>query len=86
MASTPIQEYIDKHGLQKKVEDVLNTCVQAKPADPLAFMVRGERGWGGKGGGCCVFFCFCMLLLLFRCWHPAWAPAPSVQCSNVTSI
>lgn len=38
MASTPIQEYIDKHGLQKRVEDVLNSCVQAKPADPLAFM------------------------------------------------
>ena len=33
--TTPIQEYIDKHGLQKKVEDVLNACVQAKPADPL---------------------------------------------------
>jgi hypothetical protein len=48
MASTPIQEYIDKHGLQKRVEDVLNSCVQAKPADPLAFMVRGPAA--GRGG------------------------------------
>ena len=41
--TTPIQEYIDKHGLQKKVEDVLNACVQAKPADPLAYMVRSAE-------------------------------------------
>jgi hypothetical protein len=26
-------------GLQKKVEDVLNSCVKEKPSDPLAFMV-----------------------------------------------
>ena len=37
--ATPIQDYIDRHGLQKKVEDVLNSCVKEKPADPLAFMV-----------------------------------------------
>lgn len=36
--ATPIQDYIDRHGLQKKVEDVLNSCVKEKPADPLAFM------------------------------------------------
>jgi len=52
MASTPIQEYIDKHGLQKKVEDVLNSCVQAKPTDPLAFMVRAGAArparWNGR--------------------------------------
>lgn len=35
-----VQEYIDKHGLQKKVEDVLNVCVKSKPDEPLSFMVR----------------------------------------------
>ena len=35
----PMQEYIDKHGLQGKVEAALNACVQAKPSDPMAFMV-----------------------------------------------
>lgn len=42
--ATPIQDYIDRHGLQKKVEDVLNSCVKEKPADPLAFMVCST--WG----------------------------------------
>ena len=34
-----VQEYIDKHNLQKKVEDVLNSCVKARPEEPLSFMV-----------------------------------------------
>eukprot|EP00877_Chromochloris_zofingiensis_P000801 jgi/Chrzof1/10721/Cz05g10010.t1_ENO[v5.2] len=35
-----VQEYIDKHGLQKKVEDVLNVCVKSKPDEPLSFMAQ----------------------------------------------
>ena len=46
--STPIQEYIDKHGLQKKVEEALNICVKEKPLEPLAFLVRAglPAAWG----------------------------------------
>ncbi len=40
MASAAVQEYIEKHGLQKKVEDVLNLCVKEKADEPLSFMVR----------------------------------------------
>lgn len=59
--STPIQEYIDKHALQKKVEDVLNACVSAKPADPLAFMVSPkQKGVESEAGpskvDACAFF------------------------------
>lgn len=35
-----VQEYLDKHGLQKKVEDVLNMAVKSRPEEPLSFMVR----------------------------------------------
>ncbi len=35
-----VSEYIEKHGLEKRVEEVLNACVKAKPAEPLEFMVR----------------------------------------------
>lgn len=38
-----IQEYIDQHDLQKKVEQLINTCVQKKPDDPLAFMANELR-------------------------------------------
>mmetsp|Transcript_27595 Transcript_27595/g.60368 ORF Transcript_27595/g.60368 Transcript_27595/m.60368 type:complete len:480 (+) Transcript_27595:154-1593(+) len=38
--SATVQEYIDKHQLQKRVEDVLNTCVKNKPDEPLAFMAK----------------------------------------------
>ena len=40
--SETVQTYIDKHSLQKKVEDVLNSTVKAKPEEPLSFMVRVE--------------------------------------------
>jgi len=33
-----VQEYIDKHNLQKRVEDVLNACVKAKPEEPMSYM------------------------------------------------
>jgi hypothetical protein len=33
-------QYLDKHGLQKRTEDVLNLCVKSKPDEPLSFMVR----------------------------------------------
>jgi len=33
-----VQEYIDNHGLSKKVEDVVNACVKARPEEPSAFM------------------------------------------------
>lgn len=36
MAAT--QEYIDKHNLQKKVEDALNATVKVKPGEPLSFL------------------------------------------------
>jgi enolase len=35
-----VQEYIDKHELSKKVEDVINACVKAKPDEPLSFMAQ----------------------------------------------
>ena len=34
-----VQEYIDKHDLSKKVEEVINACVKAKPDEPISFMV-----------------------------------------------
>ena len=38
-----VSEYIEKHGLEKRVEEVLNACVKAKPAEPMEFMVRTAR-------------------------------------------
>lgn len=35
-----VQEYIDKHDLSKKVEEVINACVKAKPDEPISFMVH----------------------------------------------
>lgn len=35
-----VQEYIEGHSLQSKVEQALNMCVKAKPEDPMSFMVR----------------------------------------------
>lgn len=35
-----VQEYIDKHSLQRKVEDLLNATVKAKPDEPLSFMAQ----------------------------------------------
>lgn len=39
-ATSGVQEYIDKFGLQTTVETVLNACVKSKPEEPLSFMVR----------------------------------------------
>lgn len=39
MASPDVQQYVEKHGLQKKVEDVLNLCVSSKAEEPMSFMV-----------------------------------------------
>ena len=33
-----LQEYIDQHELQKKVEHLINKCVNDKPEDPIAYM------------------------------------------------
>lgn len=38
-ATSGVQEYIDKFGLQTTVESVLNSCVKSKPDEPLSFMV-----------------------------------------------
>ena len=35
-----VQEYIDKHELSRKVEEVINLCVKAKPDEPLSYMVQ----------------------------------------------
>lgn len=37
---TNVQSYITEHTLEKKVEDILNMTVKAKPEEPMAFMVR----------------------------------------------
>lgn len=34
-----VQEYIEKHDLSKRVEEVLNATVKAKPDEPLSYMV-----------------------------------------------
>ena len=34
-----VQEYIEKHELSKRVEEVINACVKTKPDEPLSFMV-----------------------------------------------
>eukprot|EP00898_Chlorokybus_atmophyticus_P005717 jgi/Chlat1/6146/Chrsp41S00447 len=36
--SSSTQEYLDKHELSKKVEEVINATVKVKPDDPIAFM------------------------------------------------
>ncbi len=38
--SETVQTYLDKHSLQTKVEEVLNSCVKAKPDEPLSFMAK----------------------------------------------
>lgn len=42
--SETVQSYIEKHNLQKRVEDVLNSTVKSKPEEPMSYMVRGDRG------------------------------------------
>ena len=34
-----VQEYIEKHELPKRVEEVINATVKAKPDEPLSYMV-----------------------------------------------
>ena len=34
-----VQEYIEKHDLTKRIEEVINATVKAKPEEPLSFMV-----------------------------------------------
>ena len=55
-----VQEYIDRHGLQKKVEDVLNACVKGKPDEPLSFMVRHVRALGARALLCENGNCECL--------------------------
>jgi enolase len=38
-----LQQYIDQHDLQKKIEQLINSCVQAKAEDPLSFMASKLR-------------------------------------------
>ena len=38
-----VQEYIDKHELSRKVEEVINLCVKAKPDEPMSYMVSGPE-------------------------------------------
>ena len=44
LTAMSVQEYIDKHDLSKKVEEVINACVKAKPEEPISFMVRPPAG------------------------------------------
>lgn len=53
--SETVQSYIEKHNLQKRVEDVLNSTVKSKPEEPMSYMVRGDRGCEGlRAGEACV--------------------------------
>ena len=46
-----IQEYIEEHGLGKKVGDVINAAVKAKAAEPISFMVRRRESNHRFGSG-----------------------------------
>ena len=35
-----VQEYLDKHDITKRVEEVINACVKAKPDEPISYMVH----------------------------------------------
>lgn len=48
VASMSVQEYIDKHDLSKKVEEVINACVKAKPEEPISFMVYARDASSGS--------------------------------------
>lgn len=39
-----VQEYLDKHDLQKQVESLINSCVSSKPDEPLSFMAKQLTG------------------------------------------
>ncbi len=39
-------EYIEKHQLQQKIEDVINATVKAKPENPFTFIVSASLGCG----------------------------------------
>ena len=52
-----VQEYIEKHELSKRVEEVINACVKTKPDEPLSFMV--------------IFAAACLVLSLYILeWMP----------------
>ena len=38
------QAYLDTHGIQKAVEDVINSAVKHKPENPIAFMASWACG------------------------------------------
>ena len=38
-ARFPLQEYVEKHGLQKILEEAANAVVKSKAQDPLEFLV-----------------------------------------------
>ena len=39
-----VQEYLDKHDLQKQVEALINSCVSSKPDEPLSYMAKQLQG------------------------------------------
>lgn len=49
-AKMSVQEYIEKHELPKRVEEVINATVKAKPDEPLSYMVRFQALSSGHGG------------------------------------
>lgn len=65
VASMSVQEYIDKHDLSKKVEEVINACVKAKPEEPISFMVRccairhEPKGLQDESGQGSLFIVYC---------------------------
>ena len=40
IAKMSVQEYIEKHELSKRIEEIINATVKAKPDEPLSYMVR----------------------------------------------
>ncbi len=43
--SDSAQAFIDKSGIQKKIEDALNAAAKAHPEDPTSFLVRVQLQW-----------------------------------------
>lgn len=35
-----VREYLDKHGIEATVEEMINACVRSKPEDPMSFMSK----------------------------------------------
>ena len=38
--SETVQAYLDRFGLQAKMEDVINICAKTRPDEPMSFMVK----------------------------------------------